>query len=315
VTPHGADNTGALTISVAAGKGGTGKTLVATSLAVALTRDAPPGVELLDCDVEEPNADILLRPHCNHREPVHVMVPQVNQTLCTSCGRCAEACQFSAIAVIRQAVIAFPELCCGCGACSFVCPEDAISEVARSVGVVDSGVTADGIRFYQGRVNVGEQRSAPVTKAVKRHIHDELVTIIDAPPGTACPMQEALDGSDYCVLVTEPTPFGLSDLRAAVDTCRQLGVPYGVIINRDGVGDAGVEAYCADQRIPVLLRIPQERVIAEAYSRGETLAHAFPEWVAPLQDVFARVRDLIGGPAAARWRGPIEPSTSVQRRR
>lgn len=300
MTPQTAGNPRAPTVSVAAGKGGTGKTLVATSLALALVPDAEHRVELLDCDVEEPNADILLHPRLSHREPVHVMVPQVDKDLCTSCGLCGKTCQFSAIAVIREAVVTFPQLCAGCGACSFVCPEDAITEIARQVGVVDSGVTQDGIQFCQGRVNVGEQRSGPVTRAVKRHVHDDLITLIDAPLGTACPMQETIEGSDYCVLVTEPTPFGLSDLRVAVDTCRQLAVPCGVIINRDGVGDAGVQQYCRDEGIPVLLRIPQERAIAEAYSRGQTLAHAFPQWVASLQDVFGRVRDLVGEPTAAR---------------
>ena len=159
----------------------------------------------------------------------------------------------------------------------------------RQVGVLEKGVTEEGIDFYQGRIKVGEQRSGPVTHAVKREIHSDMITIIDAPPGTACPMQETIEDSDYCILVTEPTPFGLSDLKAAVDTCRTLDVPCGVLINRDGIGDAGVENYCRADDIPLLLRIPHDRRIAEAYSRGETLSHALPKWQAELRDAYDRV--------------------------
>jgi len=281
-------STRSLTISVAAGKGGTGKTLVATSLAVALSEQHAGWVEILDCDVEEPNAHILLHPDIAERHP-HIRVPQVDMDTCTRCGACAEACQFTAIAVIRDAVLTFPRLCCGCGACAYACPLDAISEVQRTVGTVSVGTTDDGIAFYEGRVDVGEQRSGPVTKTVKRHGHSFGITIIDAPPGTACPMQESIEGSDYCILVTEPTPFGLSDLRVAVDTCHSLGVPCGIIINRDGVGDAGVEQFCEQEGLPVLLRIPQKREIAEAYSRGETLTHAFPEWAEPFCRILANI--------------------------
>ncbi|MGQ9733285.1 MAG: ATP-binding protein [Candidatus Zipacnadales bacterium] len=277
-----------LTIAVAAGKGGTGKTLVATSLAETL-QTSQHGVELLDCDVEEPNAHLLLRPRVVYRQPVTILVPQVNKQTCTRCKKCVEVCQFSAIAVIREAVLAFPDLCAGCGACAFVCPVKAITEVERVVGTVEQGVTEAGIDMYTGRVNVGDVRSGPVIHAVKQHTHTDRLTIIDAPPGTACPMQESIKGVDYCLLVTEPTPFGLSDLGAAVDTCRQLTVPCGVIINRDGVGDARVEEYCDKEGLPVLLRIPHDRRIAEAYSRGETLTSALTEWRALLAELYDRI--------------------------
>ena len=277
------------TIALAAGKGGTGKTLVATSLALAVAQNGEDCVQLVDCDVEEPNADLLLHPQIQHNEAVHVLVPKVNMSLCTRCGRCAEVCQFSAIAVIRDAVLTFPELCAACGACAYACPEDAISEVERHVGVVSKGTGPEGIGFYQGRMNVGEQRSGFLLRAVKDYIADDKVSIIDAPPGTSCPMQESVEGSDYCILVTEPTPFGLSDLGAAYETCRTLGVPAGVIINRHGIGDEGVEDYCAQEGIDVLLRIPHDRAIAEAYSRGETLAAAMPEWGEKLAEMYAEL--------------------------
>jgi len=294
-----------LTIAVAAGKGGTGKTLVATSLAVALAQAASragpgwaPGgaVQLLDCDVEEPNADLLLQPRFVSRRPVSISVPQVSKTLCTLCGRCAEKCQFSAIAVMRDVVLTFPDLCSGCGLCAEVCPEGAISEVPREIGVVDTGRTEEGIELIQGRINVGEQRSGPVTKAVKAFIEAEATSILDAPPGTACPMQETVSGSDYCLLVTEPTPFGLSDLKAAVETCRSLGVPCGVIVNRDQQGGryGPLDDYCGEANLPVLLRVPEKREIAESYARGLTLARAFPEWGARLRGVYSEIEHILG---------------------
>jgi MinD superfamily P-loop ATPase len=263
-----------LTIAVAAGKGGTGKTLVATSLALVLHGVYRGRVQLLDCDVEEPNCHLLLRPVLEHEAPVTVVAPEVDLELCTRCGQCARVCQNSAIAVIREAVLTFPNICSGCGACSYVCPVGAITEVPREVGVTISGVTPEGLEFHTGRLNVGEAKSTPVTKAVKRLVRDDLISILDAPPGTACPMQETIAASDYCLLVTEPTPFGLSDLRLAVETCRSVAVPCGIIINRHGSGYPGVEEYCAAEGLPLLAVIPQDRKIAEAYSRGEAaLAH------------------------------------------
>jgi MinD superfamily P-loop ATPase len=263
-----------LTIAVAAGKGGTGKTLLATSLALVLHGVYPGQVQLLDCDVEEPNCHLLLRPVLEREVPVTVLVPRVDLDVCTRCGKCARACQNSALAVIRQAVLTFPNLCSGCGTCSFVCPVGAITEVPREVGVTISGVTPEGLEFHTGRLNVGEAKSTPVTKAVKRLVRDDRISILDAPPGTACPMQETIAASDCCLLVTEPTPFGLSDLRLAVETCRSVAVPCGIIINRHGSGYLGVEEYCAAESLPLLVVIPQDRKVAEAYSRGEAyLAH------------------------------------------
>ncbi len=285
-----------LKISIAAGKGGTGKTLVATSLAIALDAHYSGRVQLIDCDVEEPNAHLLMQPELPKQAPVEVLVPEVDLDTCTRCGACARACQFSAIAVIRQAVLTFHDLCAGCGACAYVCPVDAITEVTRRVGIVRSG-SAGAIDFVTGTLNVGDQRATPVTKAVKERIRGDWITILDAPPGTACPMQETVEGSDYCILVTEPTPFGLSNLQDAVETCRRIGVPCGVIINRDGSGNDGVERYCVQEGIEILLRIPQDRRIAEAYSRGETLVGAMPQWSNELVAMYHHITDVVAAQA------------------
>ncbi len=275
-------------ISVASGKGGTGKTLVATSLALSLDAGA---VQLLDCDVEEPDAHILLRPHFGSHRPVVVPVPRVNETLCTYCARCSEGCVFNAIAVMGRSVLVFPELCHGCGACAYLCPEDAIIEEDREVGLVETG-RAGKVRFVHGRLAIGEAMPAPVIRAVKARADHRATVIIDAPPGTACPVVETVRGSDFCILVTEPTPFGLYDLTLAVALMRDLAVPCGVIINRDGVGDDAVDRYCAEQGLPVLLRIPFDRRIAELYCRGVTLAEGMPEWRKAFTDLFERVRGL-----------------------
>jgi len=274
-----------LTIAVAAGKGGTGKTLLSTSLALVLHAAYPGRVQLLDCDVEEPNAHLLMRPVLQAEVPVTVPVPEVNLEVCTRCGACAHACQYSAIAVIRQAVLTFPNICSGCGACAYVCPVGAIAETPRPVGVTMSGTTPEGIDFHTGRLNVGEAKSTPVTKAVKRLAREDLISVLDAPPGTACPMQETVAEADYCLLVTEPTPFGLSDLRAAVETCRAVSVPCGIVINRHGSGYSGVEEYCAAENLPVLALIPQDRKVAEAYSRGEPYLAHDPTYQRVLLDV------------------------------
>jgi len=284
----GPDN---LTIAVAAGKGGTGKTLIACSLAQALVRKGC-AVQVLDCDVEEPNADILLRPEIADRETVSILVPEVNLELCLHCKRCAHACEVAAIAAIGQAVLTFHDLCSGCGACAFVCPTGAIEEVPLRIGEVAHGTTAEGIAFHGGRLDVGHQRSGPVTAATKRAQNGAVVTLIDAPPGTACPMQEAVDGSDFCVLVTEPTPFGLANLREAVATCRRMDVPCGVVVNRDRDRYAEMDQWLAAESLPVLLRVPERREIAEAYSRGETLLSASDEWLDELTDLHEQIAGL-----------------------
>jgi len=262
-------------ISVASGKGGTGKTLVATSLALLLQNRKP--VQFLDCDVEEPDAHIFLKPSLNHKQVVSIPIPQVDEKKCTHCGRCAEVCAYNAIAVIGEKVLIFPELCHGCGACSYLCPEGALSEINREIGVLEAG-QSKGIEFTHGKLTVGEAMAVPVIREVKKHINRERLAIIDVSPGTSCPVVEAVEGSDFCLLVTEPTPFGLNDLALAIDMLNKLSIPSGVVINRDGAGDSKVEEYCHKEGIPILLRIPLNIEIAQLYSKGITLVEGMPQW-------------------------------------
>jgi MinD superfamily P-loop ATPase len=281
-------------LSVASGKGGTGKTLVATSLALSL--EGQGRVQLLDCDVEEPNAHILLQPEIESSQPVLVPVPRVDKEKCTYCQLCSDACAYNAIAVATRAVLVFPELCHGCGACSYVCPEEAISEEGREVGVVESGHAGE-VRFVHGRLAIAEAMAPPVIRAVKQKAEPQGSVILDAPPGTSCPVVETIRDSDFCLLVTEPTPFGLNDLTLAVEVVRELGLPCGVVINRDGSGESSVEQYCAREGVPVLLRIPLDRRIAELYCRGETLVAGIPSWREAFRELFSNITRLtaVGG--------------------
>ena len=210
-------------ISIASGKGGTGKTLVATNLALSVAKQGK--VQFLDCDVEEPNAHIFLKPVFSRREQVCIPVPSIDEKKCTYCGKCSEVCAYRAIAVLKSRVLVFPELCHGCGACSYLCPEDAISEEYRETGIVEIG-SSNGIEFIHGKLTIGEAMATPVIREVKKHIDTEKIDIIDVPPGTSCPVVEAVKGSDYCVLVTEPTPFGLNDLVLAVEMVKSLNIPW-----------------------------------------------------------------------------------------
>ncbi len=279
-------------ISVASGKGGTGKTLVATSLALSL-KDGNQ-VTLLDCDVEEPNDHVFMNPVITGSEPVYIMAPVVAEDKCTFCGKCAEVCAYKAIAVIKDHVLTFPQLCHGCGACSYLCPEKAITEEGREMGIVEWG-DAEGIDFIHGMLTVGEAMAPPVIRKVKEHAGNDGIVIIDVPPGTSCPVVEAVKGSDFCLLVTEPTPFGLNDLVLAVETVRELGVPCGVVLNRTGVGDTKTEEYCEKEGIPILLTIPLDMEIARLYSRGVPLVKGLPQWKDNFLGLYERVKELTDG--------------------
>ncbi|MFH1418175.1 MAG: ATP-binding protein [Planctomycetota bacterium] len=262
-------------IAVASGKGGTGKTTVATNLGTVASRNGR-SVVYLDCDVEEPNGHIFLKPEITHREPVGMLIPRVDEEKCTLCGMCGEICQYSAIVCVGKKVLTYPELCHACGGCWLVCSEDAITEVPREMGVLEAG-RAGPIRFVHGLLNVGEAMSPPVIKAVKAAAPEADLVIIDAPPGTSCPVIESMRECDFVVLVTEPTPFGLNDLKLAVEMVRALKLPFGVVINRADVGDHSVQSYCRKNGIRILAEIPDERRIAEAYSRGELICDALPD--------------------------------------
>jgi MinD superfamily P-loop ATPase len=277
-------------ISVASGKGGTGKTLVATSLALSL-KDSDK-VQLLDCDVEEPNDHVFLKPEITGSEAVSILAPRVDEEKCTYCGKCAQVCAFKAIAVLGNHVLTFPQLCHGCGACSYLCPEKAISEEGRETGVVEWG-RSDGVGFIQGKLTVGEAMSPPVIRKVKEYASNDGTVIIDVPPGTSCPVVEAIKGSDFCLLVTEPTPFGLNDLTLAVETVRELGIPCGVVLNRAGVGNGKVTEYCQKENIPILLTIPLDTEIARLYSRGIPLVDGMPQWKSSFLQLFDRVTEIV----------------------
>ena len=274
-------------VTVASGKGGTGKTTLAVNLALSLEN-----VQLLDCDVEEPNSHILLRPIIKATEPVCTKVPVVSEELCNYCGKCSKFCAYNALFVAPKTVMVFPELCHSCGGCALVCPKNAITETERQIGVIKKG-EADGVEIVYGELNVGEAMAVPLIKAVKNQIKNNKNVVIDAPPGTACSLVASVHKTDYCILVTEPTPFGLHDLKITVQVLKDLEVPMGVVVNRAGLGDRKVYDYCKKENIPLLMEIPFSKKIAELYSRGVPFVVEMPDW----KEKFMEVRDKIIGEA------------------
>jgi MinD superfamily P-loop ATPase len=282
-------------ISVASGKGGTGKTTIAVNLAMALGEP----VTLLDCDVEEPNAHLFLKPTIDQRLDFGVEVPEIDPSRCTLCGKCQEICQFNAIAVLPDLVLTFPELCHSCGGCALICPEKAVLPGQRLVGTVEMG-TRGPVHFVHGRLRVGEAMAPPLIRRVRQESPDGALTIIDAPPGTSCPVMAAIWGSQLVILVTEPTPFGLNDLELAVGAGRQMRLPMGLVINRADMGDRRVHDFAARENLPILLEIPFDRRVAESYARGELLVESLPEWHGMMQALFARIQEEFFPGAVAR---------------
>ncbi len=279
----------ASTIAIASGKGGTGKTTVAVHLAALLASQGR-SVHYLDCDVEEPNGHLFLKPELESSEPVGIPVPVVDAVRCTSCGKCAEVCEFNAIAMLKKPLV-FLELCHGCGACALVCPVGAIHETPRPIGVVETG-HAGPIGFAQGRLNVGEPMSPPLIRAVKARKTPEALALLDAPPGTSCPVVTTVRGADFVVLVTEPTPFGLHDLSLAVATLRPMDLPLGVVLNRADE-DHRVQDFCRDQDLPLLAELPDDRRVAETYARGELLFDRLPEWRGHFARLWSRIEERL----------------------
>ncbi len=274
-------------ISIASGKGGTGKTTIAVNLALSLPKGT---VQLIDCDVEEPNSHLFLSPTIHQVTSVGIPIPRMDETKCTYCGQCAKVCEYHAIAVILKTVLVFDELCHGCGACSYLCPEKAIFEVEREIGIVQEG-SADGIPFVNGVLNVGEPMASPLIRKVKERIRKDKIVILDAPPGTACPVIETVKGSHFCILITEPTPFGLNDLELAIGMLEKLGIPKGVVINKADVGDREVWDYCQSKHIPILMEIPMDRQIAESYSKGIPIVVEKASYIPQFLSLFKKVEE------------------------
>jgi MinD superfamily P-loop ATPase len=274
-------------ISVASGKGGTGKTTVAVNLALALG-----DCQLLDCDVEEPNAQVFLKADIRAREPATVRVPEIDYQKCDFCGKCRDVCAYHALAVLPGKVLFFPQMCHSCGACEMLCPRKAIRETDRTIGEIETG-DREGIRFVQGKLNVGETMAPPLIRQVKSRIEPNSVAILDAPPGTSCPMVTAVRGSDFCILVTEPTPFGMNDLHLAIDTVKKLGIPYGVVVNRAEADDLKTRDYFKSNRIPLLLKIPLDRKIAELYSIGTPFIGPMPEYREKFRALFKTISETV----------------------
>ena len=276
-------------ISIASGKGGTGKTTVAVNLALSLENN----VQYLDCDVEEPNGHIFIKPNFQKPITVGTPIPEVNKSKCTYCGKCSEICQYHAIVVIKNNVLVFPELCHSCAGCWLVCPENAISPIDRELGILEQGNNS-GIEFIHGKLRIGEAMSPPLIRKVKNEIDPNKTVIIDAPPGTSCPVIESVKKSDFVLLVTEPTPFGLNDLKLAVEMIRSLKLKFGVIINRSDIGNDEVQKYCKQGKIDILMEIKNDRKIAEAYSRGMPLVEIYPEYRTKFQSLYHEIERRAG---------------------
>jgi len=298
-------------IAVASGKGGTGKTTVAVSLARSLA-NAPgswprphEGLLFLDCDVEAPDARLLLHPELEETVPATLPHPRISPEFCTLCGDCAEACRFNALAVLGDQVLCFPELCHGCGSCGLLCPTRAISEVSREIGALEAG-WAGVIRFAQGTLNVGEAQAVPVIKQLKEWAAPttHTMTILDSPPGTSCPMVEAVSEADFVILVTEPTPSGLHDLELADKVLWEMGIPAGVVVNRDGSGYPEMEESPVMSRLPVLVRIPFDRTVAQGLAGGRTLVDLRPELEVDFRTMVEDIAEAVSGSRTSVGTGP-----------
>lgn len=271
-------------IAVLSGKGGTGKTTVSASLSATIKPS-----QYVDCDVEEPNGYIFLKPEIKQSIPVNVEIPSVDEAICTGCGACAKACQFHALAVIKNKVILFPEICHHCGACYIDCKPGALTASERTIGVIEMN---DDQTFAQGKLHIGEPVAVPVIKKLKEYLRTDIPVIIDCSPGASCTVVQSLEGCDFCLLVTEPTPFGLHDLKIAVSLVKKLGFPFGIVINKALENNSLVEDYCKEEGIEILLKIPYSKEIAESYSSG-TLPVQSKEWAERFTELYDRIKERV----------------------
>ncbi len=274
-------------ITVASGKGGTGKTTIAVNLAMSLENSM-----LIDCDVEGPNSHIFFKEPMVKLKDVSIPAPKFDLDTCTLCGKCADFCQYNAISIVGEKLLFFDELCHGCGGCKIICPVDAITEVEHIVGVIEKGGTAD-LPVYHGLLNISEPFGVPIINELKQFADDKKTTIFDSPPGTACPAVETMRDVDFCILVTEPTPFGLHDLTLTVDVIREIGTPFGVVVNRDGIGDDRVDRYCEKENIPLLAKISNDLEIARLYSNGIPMVKGLPKYRELFEEVFDKIKEMI----------------------
>jgi len=288
-----------LRVVVASGKGGTGKTTLATSLALSLVKcgDTETQVLFIDCDVEAPNAHLFLHPILNRYEHASIQIPEIQQSKCTLCGQCVEVCQFHALAKVGMEIMVLPQLCHGCGSCTWNCPEQAIIEKPNVIGKLEAGSVGESMRFAHGLLTISEPMATPIIRQLKKWAipTGEDWVIIDSPPGASCSAVETARGADFALLVTEPTPFGFHDLRQILGIVQAAGIPAGVIINRDGIGDAGVENYLRDCRVPVLMRVPYDPTIASGIAAGKLLIDILPEYLNRLADLAEEIRGIFNG--------------------
>lgn len=281
-----------LRIAVASGKGGTGKTTVAVSLA-----KAAGACLLADFDVESPNVQIFIGAEIGLKKAVFVEIPEVDRERCTLCGRCVESCAFGSLLALPRELLVFHELCHSCGLCYEVCSQDALTPVPREIGFTRSGCS-EMIELRDGELNVGEPRATPVIDAVKDRCHDSGIQIWDCPPGTSCPAVAALRGSDYGILVTEPTPVGVHDLRLALSLTDRMRIPTGVVINRCGIGSSEVKGICEGHGVEILAEFPFDRKAASALAKGGILYDLSPEWRKRFDDLWKRILGSTGRPGS-----------------
>lgn len=281
-------------IAIASGKGGTGKSTVSVNLAYLLAQKLD-NIALLDCDVEEPNCHIFFNPTFNYSEKFDIIIPKINIEKCVSCGKCVEACQFNAMAKIKDKILIFDELCHGCSACKIICPEDAIIDSTREIGILEAQINGK-LSFIQGKTRIGEAMSPPLIKKVKNFADNKNfdIQIIDSPPGTSCPFINTVYGVDFVVLVTEPTPFGFYDLKLAVDVIKEINIPFGIVINKSNENDILIESWAKDEGIKIITKIPEDIKIAQAYSKGDILLEKMPElekYFLPFWDLISEVQN------------------------